>query len=112
MVTLSEKLSIIENAINALPNINWSKYVKGTAVRDISEYQELLDNTNQYVDKITKHLLASFEKDHVDEVIKELERLKILFTNFSLLTDQSSEQGMAIQSMKEIVRKLKDSFRL
>lgn len=110
MITLSEKLNIIEKAIDALPNISWNNYVEGTTARDISEYQELLDNTDRCVDEITKHLLASFEKDHVEEVIKELEILKKLFTNYSLLKDQSSEQEMAIQSMKEIVRKLKKSF--
>lgn len=111
MDILFEKIDCIEKCIDSLPNINWSKYVKGTILRNISEYQDLLDIIRRSVDEIEKYIRASFEEDRVNEALAELKRLRSIFSHYSLLIiDQSSEQEIAIRSMKEIVGKFKKNI--
>lgn len=112
MITLLKKLDTIEKAVDTLPDFNWEKYVKDTVVRDISEYQQLLDIINQNIVEITNYIPDSLKMNNNDEIFQELDRLRTLFNTYSTLTNDPSEQEKSMQSMKEIVRKLKKSFRI
>ena len=98
---ISERISIIEEAIEALPNFEWTTC--GNSIQNTTEFENMMDNVSEQIQELKRF---STQK----EVFDELDTLRGLFNDYSVLANLPLEREKVIQTMKEIMNKLKRNF--
>lgn len=98
---ISERISIIEEAIEALPNFEWTTC--GNSIQNTTEFENMMDNVSEQIQELKRF---STQK----EVFDELDTLRGLFNDYSVLANLPLERENVLQTMKEIMNKLKRNF--
>ena len=98
---ISERISIIKEAIEALPNFEWTSC--GNSIQNTTEFENMMDNVSEQIQELKRF---STQK----EVFDELDTLRGLFYDYSTLTASPSEQEKVRKTMMESVDKLKKDF--
>lgn len=101
MSFISERISIIEEAIEALPNFEWTTC--GNSIQNTTEFENMMDNVSEQIQELKRF---STQK----EVSDELDTLRGLFNDYSVLANLPLEREKVLQTMKEIMNKLKRNF--
>ena len=101
MSFISDRISIIEEAIEALPNFEWTTC--GNSIQNTTEFENMMDNVSEQIQELKR-----FTKKK--EVFDELDTLRGLFYDYSTLTASPSEQEKVRKTMMKSVNKLKKDF--
>lgn len=101
MSFLSDRIGIIEDSIEALSNIEWGAW--NGSIRNSTEFENTMDSVSGQIQELKRF---STQK----EISDELDKLKRSFYEYSTLTSLPLEQEKLMESMREIVNKLKKSF--